>query len=123
MSISRNRGRIPVRVELDKRGIDLDSILCPCCDSVVETCEHSLVLCNFAMSVWEMFCRWWKVEDVNAFSIGELFASNGNVDIPNHAIHLWQASSSLPSKAASRRSAVKFADASVAVVLLCERVF
>ncbi|GJW57136.1 zf-CCHC domain-containing protein [Tanacetum coccineum] len=113
------KGRIPVRVELDKRGIDLDSILCPCCDSVVETCEHSLVLCNFAMSVWEMVYRWWKVGDVNAFSIGELFASNGNVDIPNHAIRLWQASSSLPSKAASGRSAVKFADASVAIVLLC----
>ncbi|GKA32658.1 zinc finger, CCHC-type containing protein [Tanacetum coccineum] len=111
--------RIPVRVELDKRGIDLDSILCPCCDSVVETCEHSLVVCNFAMSVWERVYRWWKVGDVNAFSIGELFASNGNVDIPNHAIRLWQASSSLPSKAAFRRSAVKFADASVAVVLLC----
>ncbi|GJZ35962.1 reverse transcriptase domain, reverse transcriptase zinc-binding domain protein [Tanacetum coccineum] len=24
-------GRIPVRVELDKRGVDLDSVLCPCC--------------------------------------------------------------------------------------------
>ena len=47
------QGRIPVREELDKRGIDLDSKLCPCCDSAAETCSHSLVMCNFAMSVWE----------------------------------------------------------------------
>ena len=85
------KGRIPVRVELDKRGIDLDSSLCPCCDSAVESCEHSLVWCNFAMSVWEKVYRWWKIGDVNAFSISELLASNGNVDIPNHVIRLWQA--------------------------------
>ena len=35
--------------------------------------------------------RWWKIGDVNAFSIGELFASNGNVDIPNLSTLLWQA--------------------------------
>jgi hypothetical protein len=46
---------------------------------------------SYAMSVWEKVYRWWKVGDVNAFSIGELFASNGNVDISNHAIRLWQA--------------------------------
>ena len=47
------RGRLPVREELDKRGIDLDSILCPCCDNVVESCNHCLVLCDLAMKVWE----------------------------------------------------------------------
>ncbi|GJX07199.1 ribonuclease H-like domain-containing protein [Tanacetum coccineum] len=34
------KGRLPVRVELDRRGIDLDSVLCPCCNNVVETCAH-----------------------------------------------------------------------------------
>ncbi|PWA95769.1 HIT-type Zinc finger family protein [Artemisia annua] len=45
--------RLPVREELDKRGIDLDTVLCPCCNSVVESCEHSLVMCSMAMGVWE----------------------------------------------------------------------
>ncbi|GJY83418.1 reverse transcriptase domain, reverse transcriptase zinc-binding domain protein [Tanacetum coccineum] len=45
--------RLPVREELHKRGIDLDTVLCPCCDSVVESCEHSLVMCSMAMGVWE----------------------------------------------------------------------
>ena len=85
------KGRIPVREELDKRGIDLDTTLCPCCDSVVESCVHSLVLCNFAMSVWEKIFNWWKVGNVNAFSIEEMFALNGNVVIPNLSSQLWQA--------------------------------
>ena len=84
------KGRLPVREELDKRGIDLDSVLCPCCDSAVETCAHSLVLCNLAMSVWEKIFRWWKVGNVNALSIDELFSSNGNVNVPNISSRLWQ---------------------------------
>lgn len=43
--------RTPVRVELDKRGIELDSILCPCCDDSVELCDQSLVMCNAAKSL------------------------------------------------------------------------
>ncbi|GKA42963.1 RNA-directed DNA polymerase, eukaryota, reverse transcriptase zinc-binding domain protein [Tanacetum coccineum] len=82
------KGRLPVREELDKRGIDLDSLLCPCCDNVVESCNHSLVLCDLAMKVWERIFRWWKVGNVNSFSICELFALNGNVNILSHAYKL-----------------------------------
>ncbi|GKC26706.1 reverse transcriptase domain, reverse transcriptase zinc-binding domain protein [Tanacetum coccineum] len=45
------RGRLPVRVELDKRGVDLDPVLCPSCNNVVETCAHCLITCDLAMSV------------------------------------------------------------------------
>nr|GEX17885.1 zinc finger, CCHC-type [Tanacetum cinerariifolium] len=63
------RGRLLVREELDKRGIDLDSPLCPSCDSVAESCSHCLVTCDLAMNVWNKIFRWWKVGYVNAFSI------------------------------------------------------
>ena len=84
------KGRLPVREELDKRGIDLDSLLCPCCDSVVETCTHSLVTCNLALSVWEKIFNWWKVGNVNAFFVFEMFSNNGNVAVPNLSSRLWQ---------------------------------
>ncbi|GJT18993.1 RNA-directed DNA polymerase, eukaryota, reverse transcriptase zinc-binding domain protein [Tanacetum coccineum] len=42
-------GRLPVRVELDKRGIDLDSILCLCCENIMDLIDHSLVLCDKAL--------------------------------------------------------------------------
>ncbi|GJR71924.1 reverse transcriptase domain, reverse transcriptase zinc-binding domain protein [Tanacetum coccineum] len=44
------QGRLPVREELDKRGIDLDTLLCPSCGDMAESCSHCLVMCNFAMS-------------------------------------------------------------------------
>ncbi|GJT43170.1 reverse transcriptase domain, reverse transcriptase zinc-binding domain protein [Tanacetum coccineum] len=47
------KGRLPVRVKLDKRGIDLDSVICPCFNNIVETCAHYLVTCDLAISVWE----------------------------------------------------------------------
>ena len=32
--------RVPTRVNLDHRGIDLDSVRCPICDEDLETEEH-----------------------------------------------------------------------------------
>ncbi|GJZ87639.1 RNA-directed DNA polymerase, eukaryota, reverse transcriptase zinc-binding domain protein, partial [Tanacetum coccineum] len=52
------KGRLPVREELDKRGIDLDSVLSPICTNAVESCAHSLVTCDLAMSVWDKIFRW-----------------------------------------------------------------
>ncbi|GJZ09776.1 reverse transcriptase domain, reverse transcriptase zinc-binding domain protein [Tanacetum coccineum] len=73
--------RLPVHEELDKKGIDLDMVLCPCCDSVVESCEHSLVMCSMAMGVWEKVHSWWKLGGVNAFSIRDIFLLNGGVNL------------------------------------------
>ncbi|GKC51628.1 reverse transcriptase domain, reverse transcriptase zinc-binding domain protein [Tanacetum coccineum] len=84
------KGRLPVRVELDKRGVDLDSVLCPSCKNIVETCAHSLITCDLAMSVWDKIFSWWKVGCVNAFFIDELFSSNGNVNIHIYFSRVWQ---------------------------------
>ncbi|GJV86471.1 reverse transcriptase domain, reverse transcriptase zinc-binding domain protein [Tanacetum coccineum] len=85
------KGRISVQDQLDRRGIDLDTTLCPCFNSIVESCIHSLVLCNFAMSMWEKIFNWGKLRNVNTFSIGEIFTANRNVVIPRYSSHLWQA--------------------------------
>ncbi|GJX92578.1 RNA-directed DNA polymerase, eukaryota, reverse transcriptase zinc-binding domain protein [Tanacetum coccineum] len=84
------KGRLPVREELDRRGIDLDSVLCPCCNNIVETCAHSLVTCDLT-SVWDKIFNWWKVACVNAFSIKEFFSSNGGVNMATALSHVWQA--------------------------------
>nr|GFC98229.1 reverse transcriptase domain, reverse transcriptase zinc-binding domain protein [Tanacetum cinerariifolium] len=46
------RERLSVRVELDSRGIDLDSVICPSCNDSIETCAQSLITCDLSMSVW-----------------------------------------------------------------------
>nr|GEU35475.1 reverse transcriptase domain, reverse transcriptase zinc-binding domain protein [Tanacetum cinerariifolium] len=49
---------LSVREELDKRGADLDKVLCSCCYSMVESCQHSLVRCSMAMGVLEKIHYW-----------------------------------------------------------------
>ncbi|GJV09341.1 ribonuclease H-like domain-containing protein [Tanacetum coccineum] len=85
------RGRLPVSVELDRRGIDLDLVLFPSCNDVVETCAHCLINCDLAMGVWDKILDWWKVGNVNAFTIDEFFSSNGNVNVPTYFSRVWQA--------------------------------
>ena len=85
------KGRLPVRKELDKSGIDLDSLLCPSCNNAVESCAHCLVTCDLAMSVWDKIFSWWKMGRVNAFSIDDFFSSIGNVNVPNSISRVWQA--------------------------------
>ncbi|GKA56638.1 putative RNA-directed DNA polymerase [Tanacetum coccineum] len=85
------KGRLPVRGELDKRGIDLDSVLCLSCTNAVESCAHSLITCDLAMSVWDKVFSWWKMGSVNAFSIGEFFSTCGNVNVPSNFSRVWQA--------------------------------
>ncbi|XP_071688255.1 uncharacterized protein [Rutidosis leptorrhynchoides] len=44
--------RLPVKTELDKRGIDLHSVRYLLCDDDLETVEHSFIFCKCAMEVW-----------------------------------------------------------------------
>ncbi|XP_071735160.1 probable disease resistance protein At4g27220 [Rutidosis leptorrhynchoides] len=53
--------RTPCRVELDKRGLDLDSVRYPVCDDNLETTEHSLANCKRAREVWEQIYKWWQI--------------------------------------------------------------
>ncbi|GJT74145.1 RNA-directed DNA polymerase, eukaryota, reverse transcriptase zinc-binding domain protein [Tanacetum coccineum] len=60
------KGRLPVLNKLDKRGIDLNTLLCPCCDDNVETIDHSLLLSNMTWS-WVKFFEWRKAGNVDVF--------------------------------------------------------
>ncbi|XP_071713479.1 uncharacterized protein [Rutidosis leptorrhynchoides] len=64
---------LAIRMELDKRGVDLDSILCPICNNDMESVEHSLILCQQAMEIWEKVFKWWGFNHVSNLSIGEAF--------------------------------------------------
>ncbi|GJY61611.1 RNA-directed DNA polymerase, eukaryota, reverse transcriptase zinc-binding domain protein [Tanacetum coccineum] len=50
--------RLPVRVELDRRGIDLDSVLCASCNDSVESCAHCLVTCDLCGQKISIGRRW-----------------------------------------------------------------
>ncbi|XP_071718136.1 uncharacterized protein [Rutidosis leptorrhynchoides] len=68
-----SRKRIPTRVELDKKSIDLDSVRCPICDDDLETVDHAMVFCKNASEVWSKVFDWWNLNVVNIFSVEEIF--------------------------------------------------
>ncbi|GJZ99173.1 hypothetical protein Tco_0671724 [Tanacetum coccineum] len=78
-------GSLLVRVKLDKKSIDLDSILCPSCDNVVESVDHCLVLCEEALSVWDRTFAWWGVPQVDAFTLNDMICHRGGVGMEKEA--------------------------------------
>lgn len=59
------QGRMPVRVVLDHMGIDLDSLLCPCCQDVIETVDHCFCRCKWVEASWNKIFNWWLVGHFN----------------------------------------------------------
>ncbi|XP_071708644.1 uncharacterized protein [Rutidosis leptorrhynchoides] len=53
--------RLPVRVELDKRGIYLHSIRCPLCDDDIESVDHIFLSCKHAVDIWIRVYKWWNL--------------------------------------------------------------
>ncbi|GKB50346.1 putative RNA-directed DNA polymerase, eukaryota, reverse transcriptase zinc-binding domain protein, partial [Tanacetum coccineum] len=84
-------GRIPVRNELDKKGIDLDSILCPCCENVLKSVDHCLVTCEKALYIWERIYAFWGIAVVDVFTIKDILQHSGGRSLGKEAEALWHA--------------------------------
>ena len=54
--------KIPTRVNLDRRGINISSILCLVCGSDVETVNHLFFSSLMAMDLWVLVARWWELD-------------------------------------------------------------
>lgn len=85
------KGRLPVRVELDKRGIDLNTVLCPCCEESIESIAHCLVGCKDSLAVWEKVFNWWGVVMNGDMSVHSILNHDGNNCSSFPSIKLWQA--------------------------------
>ncbi|XP_071725859.1 uncharacterized protein [Rutidosis leptorrhynchoides] len=79
--------RLPVLVELVKRGIDLHSVRCPLCDDAIETVDHSLILCKHVSDVW---CKVWGRGGIPYVSVEDLFLDSGQAT-SNVGKFIWQA--------------------------------
>ena len=44
--------RLPSRVNLVARGVDVDSVICPCCEEEEEDINHLLFRCVLARQFW-----------------------------------------------------------------------
>nr|GEU94892.1 RNA-directed DNA polymerase, eukaryota [Tanacetum cinerariifolium] len=78
-----NLNRIPTRVNLDRRGIDIGSVLCPVYDRDVETSNHLLFSCEMAVDLWVLVARWWELDIPVTSSVSEWVAWIDSVRLPS----------------------------------------
>ncbi|XP_071728006.1 uncharacterized protein [Rutidosis leptorrhynchoides] len=85
------QSRLPTLCELNRRGIDLDSLLCLVCGNVIESVEHALFKCELSVKIWRCIFQW-CIEpiprDLNFQSMlqGKRIGLN-----PNDTSNTWQA--------------------------------
>ncbi|XP_071713621.1 uncharacterized protein [Rutidosis leptorrhynchoides] len=83
-------GRVPVRFELDKRGIDLNNVRCPICDGDIETVEHILFSCQVAKDLWSKVLKWWGYNSA-IFGYEDIFNGTFGYVAYDHKRNQWQA--------------------------------
>ncbi|XP_071687548.1 uncharacterized protein [Rutidosis leptorrhynchoides] len=80
---------LPVRIELDKKGIDLHSIRCPICDDGLESIDHALFECKFSSDVWTRVLKWWN-SNTNINS-PDLLRGKSSHNMSSLGSKIWQA--------------------------------
>ncbi|KAJ9558370.1 hypothetical protein OSB04_012984 [Centaurea solstitialis] len=87
------RRRIPVRAEIAKRGIDLDSTLCPRCGSEVETIDHALVNCPSVKMLWRSVGRWWNLDSDGCRTLEDIWELGKQRGNNERGVKRWVATS------------------------------
>nr|GEY50635.1 RNA-directed DNA polymerase, eukaryota [Tanacetum cinerariifolium] len=52
---------LPTRWNISRRGIDIPSILCPLCETGVESSKHLFFNCSVVRAIFQRVCIWWDV--------------------------------------------------------------
>lgn len=71
------KGSIPVRVQLDRRGVDIPSLLCPMCNDCLESIDHVLVRCRISSMIWERVFKWWGLDEQNIVDVNQVLTLKG----------------------------------------------
>nr|GEW76004.1 reverse transcriptase domain-containing protein [Tanacetum cinerariifolium] len=71
------------RLNISRRGMDIDSIICPICDNAVESSRHIFFNCNVAREILRKIARWWDVSYMEASSYEEWLDWISNLRLSN----------------------------------------
>nr|GEU51236.1 RNA-directed DNA polymerase, eukaryota [Tanacetum cinerariifolium] len=63
--------RLPHRLILSRRGLDIESILCPICNQHVESNEHVFFSCDVALNVCRLIRIWCNLSDQELYSFDD----------------------------------------------------
>ncbi|GJY84907.1 RNA-directed DNA polymerase, eukaryota [Tanacetum coccineum] len=60
---------LPTRLNISRRGITLDSILCPICDCGAESTNHLFFECSLAGHLARLISKWWDTPYAEGFVV------------------------------------------------------
>ncbi|GKD95008.1 RNA-directed DNA polymerase, eukaryota, reverse transcriptase zinc-binding domain protein, partial [Tanacetum coccineum] len=66
--------KLPSRVNLDRKYIDVGSVLCPICQDDVESVNHTFFSCEMAKVLWDLLARWWELDIPVCANISEWYS-------------------------------------------------
>ncbi|GKA38747.1 RNA-directed DNA polymerase, eukaryota [Tanacetum coccineum] len=64
LSSSFKLDNLPTRLNLSRRGVDLESIFCPICNLAVESSDHILFQCSLVKEIYFKIANWWDIDAV-----------------------------------------------------------
>ncbi|GJR85158.1 RNA-directed DNA polymerase, eukaryota, reverse transcriptase zinc-binding domain protein [Tanacetum coccineum] len=62
---------LPTRFNISRRGMDIESILCPICGNAVESSRHLFFTCRFSSELMRKISRWWDIDYMEISSYEE----------------------------------------------------
>nr|GEY65999.1 RNA-directed DNA polymerase, eukaryota [Tanacetum cinerariifolium] len=62
---------LPTRLNISRRGMDIDSILCPTCGKAVESIKHIFFTCQIARDILHLITSWWNIPYMEVSSYEE----------------------------------------------------
>ncbi|GKA47697.1 RNA-directed DNA polymerase, eukaryota [Tanacetum coccineum] len=66
--------RLPTRVNLARRGVQISSMMCPLCNNAGEDSSHLFFGCDMAIDITRLVCRWWHLAWTPVGSFSEWLA-------------------------------------------------
>ncbi|GKF46849.1 RNA-directed DNA polymerase, eukaryota [Tanacetum coccineum] len=62
---------LPTRINISRRGMDIESILCSMCGEAAESSRHIFLICRIAREILRKISRWWDVSYLDLSSYEE----------------------------------------------------
>nr|GFA05365.1 RNA-directed DNA polymerase, eukaryota [Tanacetum cinerariifolium] len=74
---------LPTRFNLSRRGMDIDTLMCPVCKGGVETTSHLFFQCVLSKQIMRKVSSWWNVDYTDVSSYEEWRVWLVSIRIPN----------------------------------------
>nr|GEY85346.1 RNA-directed DNA polymerase, eukaryota [Tanacetum cinerariifolium] len=81
---------LPTRLNISRRGMDIDSILCSMCDKAVESSRHLFFNCPVSKEALRKIARWWDIEYDEVSSYDDWLQWILSLRLPRKHTHLLE---------------------------------